>query len=358
MIARDEARFLERCLTGARGRVEQIVVVDTGSTDETVRVARDSGAIVADFDWVSDFSKARNCSLDLATEEWVLVLDCDEAIAPQDWALIRAAAASGEADAYRITTRNYSRKTEHVGWQTNTGTYATQEADYPGWFPTTKIRLFRNDPNVRFEGALHELIEASAEVSGWRVGDCDVPVHHYGYVEKERQATVYAELAERKVNDNPEDANARYELALAYRDCDRLADARMAITDCIRMIDEGREAGPYLDRVLVHLVDGEIAGRLEDRAGERAAYEAALEIDPDSFQAMNNLGTACLRSGEFETALDFYTRAKAIAPNVPTIQENIRRVKQRMAENDTKDSGREERRGAARQVPRKCPGAC
>ena len=77
MIARDEAAFLDQCLGSVRGLVDQIVVVDTGSTDDTAQVARRHGALVLEHAWQGNFSLARNFGLEQASGDWVLVLDCD-----------------------------------------------------------------------------------------------------------------------------------------------------------------------------------------------------------------------------------------------------------------------------------------
>lgn len=77
MIVKD-AQTLARCLTSLQGWVDEIVVVDTGSTDGTVAVAESFGATIGHFAWVDDFSAARNHALSLATSEWVLVIDADE----------------------------------------------------------------------------------------------------------------------------------------------------------------------------------------------------------------------------------------------------------------------------------------
>ena len=114
MIAKDEADFLSQCLRNAKDQVDQIVVVDTGSSDSTVAVAEAADAEVSTFVWSDDFSEARNHSL---------VLDCDEVVAAADWDRLREAAASGKADAYRVTTRNYTRSSERVGWQAVSGVY-------------------------------------------------------------------------------------------------------------------------------------------------------------------------------------------------------------------------------------------
>lgn len=78
MMVKNEERFLEDALLSARDWVDELVVVDTGSTDRTVEIARDLGATVSHFEWVNDFSKARNETLRRARGEWVAILDADE----------------------------------------------------------------------------------------------------------------------------------------------------------------------------------------------------------------------------------------------------------------------------------------
>ena len=84
VIAKDEAAFLQRCLASVAGLVDEIVVVDTGSCDDTPKVARGAGARVFSPPWQDDFSQARNRSLAAARGEWILVLDCDEVLARAD----------------------------------------------------------------------------------------------------------------------------------------------------------------------------------------------------------------------------------------------------------------------------------
>jgi len=78
MIVKNEARCLARCLQSVRGIADEIVVVDTGSTDGTVALALAAGAKVPHFEWVGDFAAARNFALDQTTGDWILVLDADE----------------------------------------------------------------------------------------------------------------------------------------------------------------------------------------------------------------------------------------------------------------------------------------
>ncbi|MGB0333344.1 MAG: glycosyltransferase family 2 protein, partial [Planctomycetota bacterium] len=82
MIAKNEASFLAGCLRSVRGVVHEMIVVDTGSTDDTVAIAEAEGAIVVHFPWCDDFARARNAGVERATGTHVLVLDADERLAP------------------------------------------------------------------------------------------------------------------------------------------------------------------------------------------------------------------------------------------------------------------------------------
>jgi tetratricopeptide (TPR) repeat protein len=332
MIVKDEAGFLRGCLASVKGLVDEIVVGDTGSLDETKEVASGAGAVVVDVPWQGDFAAARNAVLESATCDWVLVLDCDEVLAKKDLAPIRKAIASRRAMAYRMTTRNYAQSGNRVGWQSCLGNYA-EEKTYLGWFPTTKVRLFKNDARIRFEGAVHELVEGAVKKIGGTIGDLSVPVHHYGYVEKDRPDALYVEVALQKAAADPENPEAFYQLALSLRDAGELANAKDAIDQSIALIEAGKlTKTEYLQLDFVFLVQGDILGRLGDRVGEEASCLRALGVNSKCYQALNNLGTLKQRLDDLDMALDYYEQALALAPEVDTIRENVRRVKQKKKE--------------------------
>ena len=78
MMVKDEERYLEDALLSAKDWVDEMIVVDTGSTDRTVEIAKDCGAIVSHFEWPNDFSKARNETIKRSNGDWVVILDADE----------------------------------------------------------------------------------------------------------------------------------------------------------------------------------------------------------------------------------------------------------------------------------------
>ena len=100
MIVRDEERYLEQAIKSVWEIVDEIIIVDAGSLDRTVAIARKYTPNVFSYKWDNDFSKARNFALSKATKEWILVLDADEVISKEDHALIKELTKNKQYDAY------------------------------------------------------------------------------------------------------------------------------------------------------------------------------------------------------------------------------------------------------------------
>ncbi|MEW6749560.1 MAG: glycosyltransferase [Candidatus Latescibacterota bacterium] len=326
MIARDEADFLDRCLQSIAGLADEVVVVDTGSTDETPQVASRHGARLFHASWTGDFSEARNRCLAEAHGRWILVLDCDEVLARQDHEPLRRLLRSARADAYRLTTRNYTDSANQAGWVACRGT-APEERGHAGWFPTTKVRLWRRRPQVRFSGAVHELVEPSLLQAGLRLADCSVPVHHYGYAEKARPVARYVEAGERKARQSPDDLRARYELATAYRDAGRLAEALDQVEGVLAGLPAAApEQRLYVEEEQVQLVRADLFARLGRLPQAVEVYEGLLRRFPRSFQAHNNLGLLRERQGRIQEARRHFARGARLAPDNPVLAGNLARL--------------------------------
>src|SRR5262249_54910071 len=89
IIVKNEESNLRRALESVASCVDEIVIVDTGSTDNTVEVARSYGAKVLAFEWSDDFSAARNCAIENTESPWILTLDADEYLLPDDQAKLK-----------------------------------------------------------------------------------------------------------------------------------------------------------------------------------------------------------------------------------------------------------------------------
>jgi tetratricopeptide (TPR) repeat protein len=162
LIVKDEGAVLDACLASLHGVVDEIVVVDTGSSDDSVEIARRHGARVSLFPWTGDFAAARNTALELATCEWILYIDADERLAPVSRAEVERLLQTAQDVAFRILLRPHSTST-----------------------PYREYRLWRHDPRIRFEGVIHEkvvpAIHRVAEEEGRGIGIADLLLEHVGY---------------------------------------------------------------------------------------------------------------------------------------------------------------------------------
>jgi len=116
MIVRDAAATLGACLDSVRGVVDEMVIADTGSTDATVKIARESGARVIEIPWTNDFSEARNRALAGVHADWVLVLDADEVLDPGARNAIPSLISATDVGGYQVPIRNYFPSLEDRIW--------------------------------------------------------------------------------------------------------------------------------------------------------------------------------------------------------------------------------------------------
>lgn len=167
MIVRNEEEHLPRCLESVSGIVDEIVVVDTGSTDGTVAIAGQFGATVKQVPWQNDFAAARNESLQLATGQWVLCLDADEVLFPESRDRLPSLLADEGVEGYYVQVHNL------------VGAASDPETEVGVLF-----RIWRNRPRYRFDGAVHEQILPSIRAANPRakIAYSPVKVAHYGYL--------------------------------------------------------------------------------------------------------------------------------------------------------------------------------
>ncbi len=199
IIVKDDAEHLDACLTSLRGLVDEVVVVDTGSSDRSVAVAEQHGAVVTCEPRQDDVAAARNRALDLATGDWILSLDADERV-------------GGDLDAVRDLLNDAD---DRLGFRVRC-------VPRVGWTPVREPRLWRNRPEIRFVGRVHETvapaIAASAAAGDLRVDPLDlVTIHHLGD-ERDRSATRarLEPVLSRELLRRPEQARVYDDLARIY----------------------------------------------------------------------------------------------------------------------------------------------
>ncbi len=162
MIVKNEEHYLEDCFKSVENIVDEIVLVDTGSTDKTLEIAKKYNAKVFHFKWINDFAAARNFALENSTGDWILYLDADERLSPKSKQEIINLTKAKKLVAYNCRLLNIDEHNNRPSVM-------------------KYVRLFPNDKNLRFEGAVHEQIEYSLSKNKISVSDCDIEILHVGY---------------------------------------------------------------------------------------------------------------------------------------------------------------------------------
>jgi glycosyltransferase involved in cell wall biosynthesis len=274
MIVKNEEDNLIKCLIHARPISSELIIVDTGSTDRTKDIALAFGARVFDFPWTNNFSDARNLSLSKATGKWILVLDADEVISFVDHDLLKELVRTSCANpvAFHFILRTYLISMK-VGWTANDGSY--REEAGTGWFPTFTVRLFPNDFRIRFENPVHELVYNSLAKERIIIKDCDIPIHHYGYLSSVRnfeKGEEYYRLGIKKLDEN------KYNIVAL----DELADQAVAL-------GKYEEALEYWKKV--------------------------IEINPNSVKAFHCMGNAYFQLSKYADASSSLKKALELVPD-------------------------------------------
>jgi tetratricopeptide (TPR) repeat protein len=198
MIVKNEEIFLEGCLKSVQNVVDEIILVDTGSTDRTLDIAKAFDAKQFSFTWINDFSAARNEALSHATGEWILYLDADERLKSGQEEKLRQLLSQSNIHAYNVWIEGSVNLRDGAVVQRNA---------YP--------RIFRSYPSVRFEGRVHEQITPSLERMEWAIHPSDLMIEHLGYgqgfntvVEKAQRNR---EILKKQLEEEPKNAYARFQ---------------------------------------------------------------------------------------------------------------------------------------------------
>ncbi len=160
MIVKNEEKNLRRCLKSVQGLVDQIVIVDTGSTDQTIEIGNQINPDLHQIAWPGDFAAARNISLSYAGCEWILVLDADEELDSAAYSKIKGVLTKTQAAGLRLCQRNLLSPNELIRYN-----------------DLHIIRVFRNDPQIRYEGMIHESVLEPIIRMGGLIEDTDLAIY-------------------------------------------------------------------------------------------------------------------------------------------------------------------------------------
>jgi len=291
MIVRNEEELLPGCLDSIRDWVDEIILVDTGSTDRTVAIAEEYRCRVFHLAWEDDFSKARNYALQQATGEWILVIDADERVFADDVPLIRSTLRSVPASMISVDIYNvYERHESRV-------TYASS------------IRLFKRELNLRYAGIVHnDLVLAE----GVPVLPSRIRIKHLGYdLSPEKMRCKFERtraLLQRQLAADPDDVFALFNYAELLRGVEPSVSPENA-SEIIRAAGRVAALVEPADSARRHLLVmclGQLACAhlaLEQHEEALDCGRRALEQKPDYPDAFIYLGFACLGLERYEEAI-------------------------------------------------------
>lgn len=299
MIVKNEEKHIAKCLASLTPVADEIIVVDTGSTDRTKEISLAFGAQVFEFPWTNDFSEARNFSLEKAKGDWILVHDADEVLSTLDHENFIQILQKKHSRpvAYEITTRNYIMEPAIDGWTANRGEYQEEESG-SGWFPSTKVRLFTNDRRVRFSNPVHEILEPSIMQAGIKMEHCGIPIHHYGKLPSEtatKKADTYYLLGKQKLELMGNVPIALRELAIQAEELGKHEEAIEHWQAYARALP-GKSL-PYFNMATIYLEMNQFEQALNT---SRMAYE----IDPGKKETILTYATMSMCAGDPNEAVE------------------------------------------------------
>ena len=297
MIVKNEEQYLANSLKSVQALVDEMIIIDTGSTDKTAEIAQSLNAKVYNFPWNGNFSDARNFSLNKASGDWILILDGDEELVQEDQQKIKDLIQTKSADAYYLKVYSYfGNKSE---------TEKLLDA---------RVSLFKNNKKFRYRGAIHEEIISSINEFGKSgIKFSDISIIHYGYldevVELKNKTKRNKDIIIQEINKDKKNTFLQYALATEYLQDENYQQAQQLLTD---VVNKWSFSHPnYSDAVY----------KLSLSLKELKEYEKcnillikSIELFPDYTDLYYSKGSLEMELGKWDLAEDSFIKCIDLGP--------------------------------------------
>lgn len=363
MVVKNEELLMEQCLETAKAYVDEIIVVDTGSTDRTLEIAQKFGARVILHPWDGSLGRARNVYVRNARGAWILVLDGDERIAPKDFRKIKNLIQEGKCLGYYVEWRDYQKNFNLLSdWHPNDGAYPKEEkfSQCPGWSRNRVLRLFQRKEGVQYEEgySVHTNPLKSLSFYDGEIKDSPIVVHHFQYL-KGGETFIFQKQKDRLSNEirhthlYPRDP-------LAYRNIAKTLFSMKKDGEALRFLKKARRLDPRHPEVyfllgMVYQEKGDygkaarnlrkalrlkprfadawtVLGMVYDLEGRHPEAEEALKkatrFHPTHLLARNALGVVYQNQGRFSQAEREFKKALEIHPEFFDARINLARLRE------------------------------
>jgi glycosyltransferase involved in cell wall biosynthesis len=216
MIVKDEAGHLAQCLKSVKEVADEIIVVDTGSHDNTVSIAKSFGAKLYYHEWEDNFAIPRNISLEHAGGEWILMLDADEQLDQESWAKVRKLTRNRDVLGYWVLIQLH-----------------------PEWTEMRSVRLFRNIPDMRFAGVYHEELQTTEDMRNKFIDTAIKIIHKpFSLEDFDRKYERNISMLKKHISLYPKSIYQMLDLTRIYLETKALLEAERLLSRVYQLINE------------------------------------------------------------------------------------------------------------------------
>ncbi len=298
MIVKNEAVNLDRCLASVTNVVDEIIIVDTGSTDNTPVIAEKYAVKLIKIPWNNNFSEARNTSLEAATGDWILFLDADEQLTEA----VPDALANLTTN---ITAEGYFFKIINV--------LGSESA--PEYSPDVVFRMFRNKRDYRFDGAIHEQILPAINKNypqALLLSAKDIIIYHYGYLESQitdkSKIDRNLQMVETALATQPDNKLLQYQYGVELYRAGQYDQAVKVLQTAAQGIPNNTSYLPKLIRQLVMSLY-----KLRQYQQALAYIRQGTALFPDYADLYYFAGLCCFELIDYSNSIKFFRQAIATA---------------------------------------------
>jgi len=299
LIVKNESRFLESCIRAVKAHVSEILVLDTGSEDNTIEIAKRHTKKVYETPFQGDFSQVRNSLLDKVSTPWVLFLDADESFEP--------------SEIKRLTEMLQDLPSNIFGcklWRYNFFSNG-------GWYTSKELKLFRASPLIRYQGKVGESVAKSIQTTGGEITQLPIVLNHFGHCRqaevRDKKARMYLNLMAEDLKKNPQNGRLLGYMGMIQRTLGHFEKALDYAQEAIAIAPESSHA---------HYCYGQVLRSIGKNNDALKHYYTSLDLDASDPILWNLTGVMEMTLGRFEQANDCFSKALDLEPALVHVKLN------------------------------------
>jgi glycosyltransferase involved in cell wall biosynthesis len=298
VITKNEENNIKRCLECVSDILFEKIVVDTGSADKTIEIAKNMGATVYDFEWIDDFSAARNFAISKAKGDWIVFLDADEHIESSQMELLEKLinlAIKENKECIVSKLINYIPDSNKKNMQSI----------------TTTVRVFKNDKNLRYFGAIHEMLRPikNRQLRALDASESFI-VYHSGYaneeVKRKDKSNRNLTLLFKELKRNPNNILTLFYIGESLMINHKFEEAVSYLEKSKELLkNQMKNNHPLLYKIYCNLLICTVRRNFEFKQFQRF-YKEANEFDRECPDFYFYIGKKLYTIGEYERAVEYY----------------------------------------------------